>query len=129
MRASLQNPGDRPHLEAHPEVIELSVAQIKSGLVFVAERDGSVLGFVALLEQTGKTIDLDGLFVEPTHWRRGIGRALVDHAVLKSREHAHRQINLVANPHALEFYKSCWFEERGMVATRFGPGVLMTRAL
>jgi len=74
-RASLANEADRPHLEAHPDAIELPAAQIASGQVWVAELDGKIAGFAAVLDG-----ELDGLFVEPELWRCGVGAALVEAA-------------------------------------------------
>ena len=78
MRASLNNRGDRDALLANPNAIELPEAQIASGQVFVAEKDGSILGFAAVLDRADGNSELDGLFVEPSLWRAGIGCALVD---------------------------------------------------
>jgi hypothetical protein len=41
LRASLTNPGDRDALLANPDAIELPLAQIAAGGVFVAERNDS----------------------------------------------------------------------------------------
>src|SRR5206468_7566341 len=79
-RASLANENDRPHLEAHPDAIHLPPAQIANGQVYVAELDGRVAGFAAVVGG-----ELDGLFVEPELWRRGIGAALVEEATLSAR--------------------------------------------
>ena len=62
-RASLNNPGDRDALLANPDAIELSPDQIAAGHVFIAERDGAILGFSAVLPREGPEMDLDGLFV------------------------------------------------------------------
>ena len=48
-RASLNNPGDRDAILANPDAIALPVEQITSGCVFVAERDGAVAGFAAVV--------------------------------------------------------------------------------
>ena len=39
------NEADRENLLAHPDAVELPVAHIDAGRVFVAECDGSILGF------------------------------------------------------------------------------------
>jgi GNAT superfamily N-acetyltransferase len=77
-RASLNNPGDRDALLAHPDAINLPVDQIEDGGVFVAEELGSIQGFAAIVPREDGDIELDALFVEPTSWRRGIGRALLE---------------------------------------------------
>jgi hypothetical protein len=46
-RASLSNPGDRDALLANPKAIAVPLEQLAEGCVFVAERDGVVVGFAA----------------------------------------------------------------------------------
>jgi GNAT superfamily N-acetyltransferase len=82
-RASLELPDYRAQLEAHPDAIHLPPAQIANGQVYVAELDGEPAGFFALVGA-----ELDGLFVEPALWRRGIGRALVQRAIHEARRKA-----------------------------------------
>ena len=120
-RASLANEQDRPHLEAHPDAIDLPAAQIANGEVFVAEFAGRIAGFAALLGG-----ELDGLFVEPELWRRGIGETLVTHAAHLARQRG-LALTVTANPAALEFYQRCGFSIEGETQTRFGPGVRMSR--
>ena len=79
MRASLTNAGDRDALLAHSDAIELPPEQIAAGSVFVAERNGAIAGFAALLPRADGGAELDALFVEPTMRRCGIGRRLVEH--------------------------------------------------
>lgn len=73
-RASLSNPGDRDALLANPEAIALPMDQIAEGCVFVAERDGTVVGFAAVILRPDDGADLDALFVEPHLWRQGTSR-------------------------------------------------------
>ena len=120
-RASLANEQDRPHLEAHPDAIDLPAEQIANGEVFVAEFGERVAGFAALIGG-----ELDGLFVEPELWRRGIGGALVAHAAHLARQRG-LALTVTANPVALEFYQRCGFSIEGETQTRFGPGVRMSR--
>ena len=49
VRASLSNANDREALLANPDAIALPLEQIASGQVFVAERDGAIVGFAAVL--------------------------------------------------------------------------------
>src|SRR6476659_7586312 len=78
LRASLSNPGDRDALLANPDAIALPIEQIAEGCVFVAERDGVVFGFAAVLPRPDGGAELDALFVEPHLWKTGVGRRLVD---------------------------------------------------
>lgn len=126
-RASLNNPGDREALLAHPDAIELPSAQIAAGYVFVAERDGAVLGFAAVLPRDDGNTELDGLFSEPDAWGQGIGRALVEHCVAFARSQGAAFLHVVGNPHAEGFYRRCGFEMFGTIDTRFGPGLAFRR--
>src|SRR6478736_8972110 len=77
-RASLSNPGDRDALLANPEAIAMPIEQLATGCVFVAERDGVVVGFAAVVPRPDGGAELDALFVEPHLWKQGIGQQLVD---------------------------------------------------
>ena len=128
-RASLNNPGDRDALLAHPDAIELPLEQIRDGGVFVAEVAGATMGFAAILPREHGDFDLDALFVEPTAWRQGIGRALVEHCAATARDIGAESLYVLGNPHAEGFYHACGFNTLGTKETRFGTGLLMKRAL
>src|SRR6478609_125224 len=128
-RASLANRGDRDALLANPDAIALPVEQIADGHVFVAGRDGAIVGFAAVLPRPDGDAELDALFVEPSLWKGGIGRLLVDHCADVARGRASRILHVVGNPHAEGFYTSCGFRTAGTFQTRFGPGLLMERGL
>ena len=128
-RASLTNERYREALLAHPDAIELPLDQIAAGHVFVAERAGVTLGFVAILLRNDGATELDGLFVEPDHWKQGIGRLLVEHCASATRRHGAAALHVVANPDAEGFYQTCGFERTGTVQTRFGAALSMRRIL
>jgi GNAT superfamily N-acetyltransferase len=128
-RASLNNPGDRQALLAHPDAIQLPLEQIRAGGVYVAEVAGEIRGFAAILPRADGDSDLDALFVEPGVWRRGIGRELVDHCAAAARAAGAGSLHVVGNPHAEGFYRACGFQMLGSQQTRFGVGLLMKRVL
>ena len=128
-RASLNNPGDRDALLAHPDAIELPLDQIRAGGVFVAEVAGSTMGFAAILPHENGDFDLDALFVEPTAWRQGIGRALIEHCAAAAKGAGAESLHVVGNPHAEGFYTACGFDTLGTKQTRFGIGLLMKKVL
>ncbi len=128
-RASLENPGDREALLANPDAIELPLRQIEEGGVFVAELSGVVTGFAAILPRDDADSELDALFVEPSAWRGGVGRALVEHCCAAAKALGARSLHVVGNPHAEGFYLACGFEAHGKKQMRFGVGLLLHKPL
>jgi GNAT superfamily N-acetyltransferase len=128
-RASLNNEGDRSALLARPDAIELSLSMIENDLVFVAEEEDRIKGFAAILLPADGNVELDALFVEPEHWKQGIGRALVEHCSSVANAKGANYLHVTVNTHAEEFYISCNFKAIGTIDTRFGLGLLMERAL
>ena len=96
-RASLALPDYREQLTAHPDAIGLPSEQIELGQVIVAELDGRMAGFAAVVEN-----ELDGLFVEPDLWRHGIGSALIEAATHQARRDG-LALRVIASPTAREF--------------------------
>ena len=121
-RASLALPDYREQLEANPDAVHLPTSQIARGDVLVAELDGQVAGFAAL-----DGPELDGLFVRPDWWGRGIGRALIQEAVHQSRRRGLSLVTVLASPGARQFYEKCGFLVEGEEQTRFGPAFRMSR--
>lgn len=124
-RSSLAWEEYRADLQAHPEVIEVPVSMLEAGYVRVAEDTGRPLGFSVLLPGAGGAAELDGLFVDPAFFRRGIGRALVDDAAARARDRGWARIEVTANPRAVEFYVKAGFVDDGVVRTQFGAGLRM----
>ena len=120
-RASLELPEYRAQLLANPDAIHLPPAQIANGQVIVAEWDGIVVGFAAVVGG-----ELDGLFVEPDMWGQGIGRTLIDAATHEARQRG-LTLAVIANPGARQFYENCGFSVEGEAQTRFGPAFRMSK--
>lgn len=120
-RASLELAEYRDDLLANPDAIHLPPAQIANGQVIVAELNGELAGFAAVVGG-----ELDGLFVEPDLWGGGIGRALVNAAAHEARRRG-LSLTVIANPRARGFYESCGFTVEGEEPTRFGLGLRMSR--
>ena len=128
-RASLANPGDRDALLANPDAIALPPEHIADGHVLVALRDDVIVGFAAVLPRPDGHAELDALFVEPSLWKQGVGRVLVEHCALLAQRRAAGALHVVGNPHAEGFYLACGFRTTGAVETRFGAGLAMQRAV
>ncbi len=125
-RASTVSEDYRDQLAAHPDAIELPAGFLSDGLVRVAVDDsGARLGFAVSFAVVGGASELDGLFVEPDRWRRGVGRALVDDVVDRARRAGADRLEVIANPGAVGFYQRVGFEDAGTATTRFGPAPCM----
>jgi GNAT superfamily N-acetyltransferase len=118
-RASLSNAGDRDNLLAHPEFLILGPAGLAEGRTYVAEEDGTMVGF-ATWAQAGGAIELEDLFVDPGWRRRGIATALVSHIVDVLRARGAQCLEVTANPHAQGFYSAAGFIDCGVAETDFG---------
>lgn len=117
----------REQLAAHPDAIELPQTMIDSGWVRVAVGGDDVpVGFSVVVPGDGTIDELDGLFVEPRHLKRGIGRALIDDAVARAAARGTRRLEVTAGP-AQGFYERTGFDVIGSAETRFGPAVRMGR--
>lgn len=128
-RASLVWEDSREALKAHPEAIQLPAWQIEEGRVIVAERDGALLGFAALLLRADGEGELDGLFVDPPFWRGGVGAKLTAGAEALAARDGARVLHVLANPNAIAFYRAYGFVATGTVQMQFGPAFSMQKAI
>ena len=127
--ASLSNPGDRDAILANPDAIEIPTEQLASGRVFVAEKNGKVVGFAAIDPRSDGGWDLDALFVDPETRRLGIGRMLVEHCASIACKSGSIALDVIGNPHAEEFYRASGFKQTGLTKTRFGICLLLRKPL
>lgn len=127
-RASVANAGDRENLRAHPEYLILGPEALAAGRTYVAEEDGSVVGFATWVDAAG-TIELEDLFVDPGHMRRGIATALVNRIADVLRAQGVKRLEVTANPDALGFYRAAGFTDCGVAETEFGTAPRMVLAI
>ncbi len=133
--ASVAVEAQRAVLLAHPEINGFPAKQIAEGRVWVAERDGQIIGFSALLPREDGDAELDGLFVRPDLWRSGVGRHLVAAAEKVAEQWGATTLHVMANPQAELFYRACGFELIGeqpsadWPQTLFDPALIMKKVL
>ena len=127
-RASLFNAGDRDNMLAHPEYLILGPEGLAEGRTYVAEQDGSLVGFATWIETAG-TMELEDLFVDPDRMRRGIATALVNRIAEVLRARGVERLEVTANPHALGFYRAAGFIDCGVAETDFGAAPRMVLAI
>lgn len=128
-RASTAVEAYREAILAHPDAIDLPFDRLREGRVRVAEVGNAPVGFSVLLAPADGIAELDGLFVDPPYWLRGIGKALLHDAVRRARAEGAVALEVTANPTALEFYLKFGFEDLREEATRFGPARRMSFSL
>lgn len=83
--------------------------------LLVAEMDDGVVGFIAFDDD-----EIAWLYVDPQCYRKGVGKALVKAAIDSNTEPYFIEV-LVGNDTALNFYKSCGFQEIGKASGQM-PG-------
>lgn len=91
-------------------------------LVLVGERDGKIVGFVTIRASTDENVDparvaeMPTLYVEPSHWREGVGTELCDAALEEARRRGFSELTLWVvdlNVDARSFYTTYGFTEDG----------------
>jgi len=78
----------------------------------VAELEGAVLGY-AIVKIDGKEALLRDLFVEPEHFRKGIGKSLFEEALRFARDRGATRMKLFGDPNAVGFYESLGMQKIG----------------
>ena len=84
-------------------------------LMFVEEEGGIIRGYCSLLLNNANECELAHLSVLPEHRHRGIGAALLEHAVRVAREHHCKVMRLSIVEENTVLRK--WYEQHGAVHT------------
>ena len=100
--------------------LTVSATQIREQATFVAVMDGELMGFYSL-RRTGRSCELDHLWVVPEYMRRGVGRSLLAHAMETALRSGATEILVDADPHAERFYLDHGAQRRGAVPAQI-PG-------
>jgi len=127
-RASLSDASYRDNLLTHPEYLILGPDGLAEGRTYVAEQDGSLIGFATWAE-AGGTVELEDLFVDPGYMRRGVATALVGRIAEVLRARGVQRLEVTANPDALGFYRAAGFTDCGVAETDFGAAPRMVLAI
>ena len=126
--ASLSNAGDRDNLLANPEYLVLGPEGLAEGRTYVAEEEGTLVGFATWIEASD-IFELEDLFVDPGWRRHGIATALVNRIAQVLRARGVERLEVTANPHAMGFYRAAGFIDCGVADTVFGAAPRMTLAI
>jgi GNAT superfamily N-acetyltransferase len=91
-------------IEIWTPLLTITPEFISTADVCVAEVDGEVAGFYALIFEEKRT-NLEHLWVLPSHMGQGIGRALIEHALDRCRAKGCHSLEIVSDPNAQGFYE------------------------
>ena len=117
VRATMHSGYDEEFIDRSMPSLTITLPEISGDFVRVAQDDlYEVVGVVWVTPTALPGIAmLHGLYVDPTHWKRGIGRVLFGAAVTHARGIKAGAIIIYAEPSAEGFYKR-------MGAIRIGEG-------
>jgi GNAT superfamily N-acetyltransferase len=104
----------RETLESWRAQLQVTSADVASKPTYVGAIDGRIVGFYSLAS-SGPAWELDNLWVAPPFMHRGVGRALLDHALEAALRGGASSVTVDADPNAEAFYLSCGAVRRGEV--------------
>ena len=84
--------------------LTISPEFVAANQVYVAEREGDLLGFYALIIQNEKA-ELDHLWVAPAHIGTGVGKELFVHAMQNAASRDISAVEISSDPNAEGFYR------------------------
>lgn len=112
---------DPAFMETFREVYQVTEEFIARNPTFVAEEDGTIVGFYALVpEEAGPSLEY--LYLEPSHIGKGLGKALWDHMIAFCRQRRFAEIHLVCGPQPKAFYLKMGAVAVGEVDSLVTPG-------
>ena len=94
----------REFMDACRPELAVREAQIASGLIFVAEDENGIAGFYGLEPLSTERIELSHCLVEPAAIGKGVGRALLTHALEEVRKRGSSLLVIQSDPYAASFY-------------------------
>ncbi len=124
-RASLKWEDAPEQLLENPELIDLDPEMIARNEVFVAQFGDRIVGFATIIAHEGNDAELEGLFVEPSDWRKGIGTALVRQIEREALAWGANRLHVIANRNVERFYKAAGFTTTGETKTALGQVALL----
>lgn len=111
-----------------PGIIDLDEEMLANNEVMVAEIGDRIVGFATIIAHEGDDAELEGLFVEPTEWRKGIATQLVQAIEREAAAWGANRLHVLANQNVLGFYEAAGFTRIGERKTELGPiGILMAK--
>jgi L-amino acid N-acyltransferase YncA len=108
-----------------------AIAQPGEGRLWVAEREGTVVGFVGTAPATDADVtpevaDITAIYLEPAVIGSGVGRALIDHGIEDLRSRGFRSAVwwvLASNERTRRYLEARGWHADGATRTEEAPGV------
>ena len=85
-------------------VLSFSAEYIGREEVFVAESEGTLVGVVAM-QDAASGPEIDHLWIAPESQGRGVGRALLEHAIQVAEGRGWNELRVESDPNAQAFYE------------------------
>ncbi|WP_307814585.1 GNAT family N-acetyltransferase [Glycomyces sp. YM15] len=111
-------------LEAIRDELTYSPQVCASGTLVVAERSDRLVGFYHLIESVPES-RLESLFIDPPAIGTGVGRALLQRALLAAEGIGARTVTLEADPNAASFYARFGAVRTGEIPSESIPGRML----
>ena len=92
---------------------------VRENAVYVAEKDGELMGFYALTVRDEKA-ELEHMWVAPKHIDQGIGKELFVHAMQEAAGQNVSAVEISSDPNAEGFYRKMGAQKIGEVASEIG---------
>jgi GNAT superfamily N-acetyltransferase len=96
--------------------LTISPEFVVANQVYVAEREGELLGFYALTVREHKA-ELDHLWVAPAHIGTGVGKELFIHAMQRAARENISEVEIASDPNAEGFYRKMGAHRIGEIAS------------
>jgi GNAT superfamily N-acetyltransferase len=124
VRATMHAGYDEDFIARSMPGLTITLPTITAGDIQVAELPGEIIGVVQVMNSELRGIAVLGIYVDPPHWGKGVGRALFEAAVVHARTLKAGAVMIYALPNAEGFYGRLGAIRIGESPFYFSPEVM-----
>jgi GNAT superfamily N-acetyltransferase len=122
LRAKAYWPYDEQFIQDCADDLRISPERASSGLIFVAEEDGTIVGFYGFGSDDSNP-EMTHLFVSPEKIGKGFGKKLWNEAIAFAKSRRWDSFEILADPYATEkFYQPMGCRKIGEIESSVRPG-------
>ncbi len=115
-------------VDAFRDELTLDPDSVANWHIFVTQQGDSLAGFYALsVQPSGRTGEIEMMFVDPDRLRQGIGRALWRHMMETAKALGLTKILIDSDPYAESFYTAMGARRTGEIPSGSIPGRMLPR--